>query len=112
MISLNTDQATQAFLCQTNELAEIRDCSGKVMGFYVPIDVYKAKLEVHNHHTVDFVKTFCGQHRTVLDHRTLRQIFEHLKTLTDNHAANANLQGHIDRMIQEDRDEWTKAEEG
>lgn len=111
MICLTTDKATEAFLSQTNELAEIRDTSGNPMGFFVPVDVYKAKLYVENQHSYDFVKMLCGDIRKQVDHQTLRQIYEHLKTLTDDHAANADLHRNIERLMQEDRDEWARWQE-
>lgn len=104
MISLSADKATEAVLCQADELAEVRDTVGKVMGFFVPLNVFSARLYVENHHSHDYVRIFCARFRGDFNHRTLRQIYERLKTLTGDHAANAKLQEYIDQRTKEEED--------
>ena len=43
MTSLTADAAMAAVLGQVNELAEIRDASGKVIGFFAPVAIEHAR---------------------------------------------------------------------
>jgi hypothetical protein len=43
MITLTVDEKTLALLRQADELAEIRDASGAVVGFFTPVEMEKAR---------------------------------------------------------------------
>jgi hypothetical protein len=103
MISLTADDTVRAVLSQAKELAEVRDSAGKVIGFFVPTDVYKARLFAEASRNTDFVKILQGECLTKTAHTT-RQVFEHLKSLTEDDATRADLQEKIDHLMEEDKD--------
>jgi hypothetical protein len=103
MISLTIDDTSRVRLNQPRELAEERDNDGNVIGFFVPTNLYKARLHIEAFRNTDFVKIFQGNYVTSTGHTT-RQVFERLNCLTDNEAELTHLQEKNNRFIEDDKD--------
>jgi hypothetical protein len=103
MISLTIDTNDRISLREAKELAEIWDTEENVLGFFVLADLYKAHLDVEADRNTDFVKILQGKYVTRTAHTT-RQVFEHLKTLTDDEMTRLDLQKTIDRLVAKDKD--------
>jgi hypothetical protein len=103
MIPLTVDETGRKLLDQAAELAEVRDSAGKVIGFFVPANLYKVRLFAEASRNTDYVKLFQGEYVTQTVHTT-RQVFERLKSLTEDETERADLQEKIDRFKDEDKD--------
>ena len=80
MLSLTADEATLALLSRATELAEIRDASGRTIGFFAPVAVDKAHLYAQAAAHFDPAE---NQRRKAekLPGRTTEQVLEHLRSL-------------------------------
>lgn len=95
------DNATAALLRQVAEPVQIRDSNGTIVGFFAPLPfgdhssrgrLTEAELaELHRRRAAE------------RPGKSTREVFEHLKTLTDNPADLDDLQRHIDELAEEDR---------
>ena len=103
MTSLTIDEATLSVLQQAQRQVELRDVRGNVVGFFIPASsnlrypttpVSEADLA-----EIDRRRATEGQGPG----KTTREIFERLKTLTDDPAEQADLQRHIDELTERDR---------
>jgi hypothetical protein len=101
MNTLTVDNATVAMLRQAAEPVEIRDSDCNVIGFFAPLPpgthpppgrITEAELA-----KLDRRRAPEGPGKST------REVFEHLKTLTDNPADLADLQRHIDELAERDR---------
>lgn len=109
MKTLTADESTVGLLCQTNGLAEVRDQSGAVLGFFVPLGMYKVRLDAEAFHRTDRVKILCGEYRTqvVLTSRQMFQsLIERIKVLKPDVTSEelAGFQEIVDRNIEYDKD--------
>jgi hypothetical protein len=80
MISLTVDDGMLAVLSQAKELAEIRDASGKVIGFFAPVALERAPLYARAAASVDPTEV---QRRKQAGHKThtTQEVMERLDSL-------------------------------
>ncbi len=101
MITLTADDGMLAILSQANDLVEIRDANGKVIGFFAPIAFKDAQ---------DYAKAAALFDRAEIERRkaskekghTTREVFEQLKSLTTDAEMQADLQEKIDLLKKEE----------
>jgi hypothetical protein len=110
MTSLTANADLLALLGQVKELAVVRNDSGKVVGFFLPRDLYKAAVHAEAVRNADLVRVFRGQITVWTGHST-RQVFERLQSLAeDDEASRMDLQQKIDRIVEEDRQQFSRIE--
>src|SRR5262245_1461819 len=115
MITLTVDDATLALLKQATGLAEIRDASGAVVGFFAPISVERARQYAQAAAQIDPVELQRRKEAAKTDWaeierrkreepsgRTTREVFEHLQSITEDAATRAYLQAKIDALRERD----------
>ncbi len=98
MAVLTLDDAVSAVLLQAKQQTELRDKQGNLLGFFTPprsmpltaraTEAELAELERHG--------------GTEEGGKTLREIFEHLTTLTKNPRELADLNEHIQQLVEEE----------
>jgi hypothetical protein len=102
MTSLIADEGMLTILSQAKELTEIRDSSGKVIGFFAPVALENAHI---------YAKIAAGIDPLEIQRRkewkepgvSTREVFEHLKSLTKDAQMREYLQAKIDRLVERDR---------
>lgn len=104
MFQLTADDTTRDKLTQASELAEIRDSSERVVGYFVPVGVRKARVLAEAPDQVDSVEIVRGRAKHQVGYTT-RQVFEYLKTRTTDPRDLADLQEQIDRRRAEEDSE-------
>lgn len=101
MSHLVADDAMLAILNQAKDLTEIRDATGKVVGIFAPSSSEKARMLARAAAHVDLAE-IQRRKEANLPGKTTREVFEHLKTLTQDEPTRAYLQSKIDRLAQRD----------
>src|SRR5262249_29770750 len=101
MTSVTADDRMLALLSQVRELAEVRDASGKVIGFFAPIAIDQAQ---HYANAAAHISPAEIQRRKAERGRgrTTREVFEMLKDLTQDEPTKASLQAKIDELAERD----------
>jgi hypothetical protein len=104
MTSLTADGDMLAVLSQVKDLAEIRDSSGKVIGFFAPIAIENAKAYANAAAHIDPMEI--ARQKSLNDKgKNTREVFVHLLSLTKKEEERAYLQKKIDSL--RERDECT-----
>ena len=80
MTSLTADDNMLRILSQVNELAEIRDASGRVIGFFAPVSVERADLYAQAAAQVDPTEIQRRKEPGRKTHTT-QEVLDHLKSL-------------------------------
>ena len=101
MITVHADQTMVEKLRIATSLAEILDTEGKVMGFFAPANL---------NHAPQYAQAAARIDRAELARRkaseapcfTTREVFEHLKSLTQDPEQLAHLQGKIEGLMERD----------
>lgn len=101
MITLTADEKMLAVLNQAKELAEVRDASGKVVGFFAPIAYENAKAYANAAAHIDPHEIARRKATNQKGHST-REVFEHLLSLTTDEEMRRLLQVKIDRLKERD----------
>ena len=103
MVQLTADATMPvASLGQFLEPVEIYDVKGKLLGLFVPADLGRGKqihaqVEAHlDRAELERRQSYTGKWYT------MREVFEHLKSLTQDSAEQAYLQQKIDRLAEEE----------
>lgn len=102
MISFTLDEAAAAQLRQAEGLAEVRDPTGTVIGFFAPVRMAQAAAYATAAARID---------RAELERRknapgkkyTTREVFEHLLSLTTDPAEQEHLRKLIAEVAERDR---------
>jgi hypothetical protein len=102
MISLTADDAMLAMLHQVKELAEIRDSSGTVVGFFAPVALRDAQSYARAAAHIDPAEIRRRQESKEPCYTT-KEVFEHLKSLAPDLATQGYLQGLIDEVAERDK---------
>jgi hypothetical protein len=102
MITLTADDATLAVLRQASDLAEIRDRDGNLIGFFAPPSFEEAFEYTRVAAQIDPAELERRKHEPG-ERVTTKQLFERLKSLTDDEAERAELQKAIDEMTEWER---------
>jgi hypothetical protein len=102
MTQLIADEATLAVLSQAQGLAEVRDASGNIVGYYAPISVRKARLFASAAAHID-PEEIQRRKAANLPGRSTREVFEHLLTLAKDQKDRDDLQRHIQELAERDR---------
>lgn len=93
MTSLTIDEATLSVLQQAQRQVELRDVRGNVIGFFIPassnLPYPTTPASEADLAEIDRLRA------TEQGGKSLREIFEHLKTLTNNPADLEDLDRHI-----------------
>ena len=95
MTTLTADEAMLAVLRQANGLAEIRDPSGAIVGFFAPVSLERAHLHAQAAARIDPTEIKRRKESERQGHTT-REVFEHLKSLTADPAMQAYLRQKIE----------------
>jgi hypothetical protein len=100
MIELTASDEVIKFFNQANELAEVRDPSGNVMGYFAPAKLgnaeeYAKVAALYDPQEIQRRKLEPGGYTTI-------EVFEYLKTLTEDPEERLDLDKHI-RELHEDR---------
>ena len=94
MVTLTANDAVLAVLGQVKELAEIRDASGTVIGFFAPANgLGDSKLN-----PLEIARRKAANQPG----RSTREVFEHLLSLTKDDRLRADLQNRIDVLKERD----------
>jgi len=101
MLTITADAAMLAKLRAANGLAEIRDDEGTVVGFYAPASVEKAPQRAEAAARVDW-EELRRRANSPERGRTLKEVFQHLQSITKDEPMRAYLQQKIDRMTEEE----------
>lgn len=101
MTTLTADEAMLAVLRQANGLAEIRDTSGAVVGFYAPVTLEHAAQFASAAAHIDPAELKCRRESTDTCYTT-REVFERLRSLTPDEEMRAYLQKKIDGLAERD----------
>lgn len=104
MISLIADSTMAAVLGQAKEVAEIRDASGTVIGFFAPITGANGCVNSHSVPVLDPAELKRRREDNAHNVST-KELFEYLKTLTSDEATRAYLLEKIERLAE--RHKWT-----
>lgn len=80
MIHLTADEAMVTVLRQANELAEIRDASGTVIGFFAPVAMERARLYAQAAAAVDPTEIQRRRQASYKTHTT-QEVLAHLDSL-------------------------------
>ncbi len=103
MTHLTADSAMLAVLSQAKELAEIRDASGKIIGYFAPVSAKDPQRQAQAAARLDRADlerrwaTERGQGRTT------REVFEHLLSLTPDPQTQAYLREKIAVLAERER---------
>jgi hypothetical protein len=97
MISLTADKKMVALLSQVKELAEIRDSSGHVIGFFAPLALPDAQFYANAAAHIDPAE-IARRKAPGRKGYTTREVFEHLKSLTQDEQMRVYLQEKIDGL--------------
>jgi hypothetical protein len=97
MITVTADVALAEKLRQANGPAEIRDPEGKVVGFFAPVSVNHALQYAQVAARIDRAE-LARRKASEKTGRTTREVFERLKTLTQDPETLAHLQQKIDGL--------------
>ncbi len=97
MITLTADDSMLAVLRQAQGLAEIRDTSGTIVGFFAPVSVERAHLYAQAAAQIDPTEVK-RRGESERDGHTTGQVFEHLKSLTTDPAMQAYLETKIQAL--------------
>jgi len=102
MTHLIADDAMLAILARANEIAEIRDTSGHVVGFYAPASGPQAQAPLES-----IARAYLSElHRRAQNQepgRTTREVFEHLLAMTVDETSRAYLRKKIEDLKERDR---------
>jgi len=101
MISLTADETTIATLNQAKGPAEIRDPSGKLIGFFAPVNPDSTQSAVAGG-PIDRMELE-RRKETEYGGSTTKEVFEHLKSLTVDESMRVYLQRQIDDLEERDR---------
>jgi hypothetical protein len=101
MTVLTVDEATLALLKQAREQVELRDVQGNFVGFFTP--ARSGRPYPTTPATEADLPELDRLRAIETEGKTLREIFEHLKTLTTNPAELAELDRCIREMVQRDQ---------
>jgi hypothetical protein len=105
MTTLTADNALVALLRQANDLAEVRDTFGNLVGYFAPVGGEQARLSAQaasrrrariNQAEAD------RQAGAVEKGYTTKEVFEHFQSLTEDEKERAYLQQKIDRLKERD----------
>lgn len=99
MTVLTSDETVLAFLRQAKEQAEIRDAAGNFVGVFTPARS-SAPYPTTRATEADLAE-IDRRRATETGGKSLREIFLHLRTLTTNPAAIADLDRHIREFDEE-----------
>lgn len=96
MSHLIANDAMLAVLNQAKDVTEIRDASGKVVGFYAPASSAKSHLLIRAAMRIDPQET----ERRIAEQGgyTTKEVFEYLKSITEDEPMRSYLQTKIDRL--------------
>ena len=100
MIELTANDEVVKFFNATNELAEVRDPSGNVMGYFAPAKL--AQAQEYARVAAMFDREEVQRRKQEPGGYTTAEVFEYLKTLTDDPQTQQDLDEHI-RELREDR---------
>jgi hypothetical protein len=103
MTNLVADKAMLAVLSQVNELTEIRDANGTVVGFFAPAGGEHARAAFQvaaRAYTAELERRLATEHDQGL---TTREVFEHLLTLTPDAPMQAYLRQKIEQLAERER---------
>jgi hypothetical protein len=104
MTHLVADDAMLAVLSQAKELAEIRDAQGNLVGFFASACIDHAREYAWVAARIDLAELQRRKENNLPGRRT-REVFEHLKSLTQDEKMRAYLQTKIDRLRTEEASE-------
>ena len=99
MTILTVDQAVLAALKQARGPAEIRDADGNLLGYFTP--ARPTGLFPTTRATEADLPELDRLAAAALPGKTTREVFEYLKTLTNDPTDLADLQRHIDELAEE-----------
>ena len=97
MITITADGPTLAALRQANGPAEVRDPEGRVVGLFTPAALNA--VQQHGHATPRIDRDELARRKaSEKKGRSTREVFEHLRTLTQDPELLADLQEKIDGL--------------
>jgi hypothetical protein len=102
MTSLIADEAVLAVLRQAKELAEVRDASGNVVGFFAPVALPYASSYASVAAQIDQAELQRRKQANAKGYTT-REVFERLRSLTQDERMRAYLQEKIERLQQREQ---------
>lgn len=91
------------FLANITELVEITDNDGTLIGFFVPASLKRDKQPYPPRAVPLDMDELARRSATAKNGKTTREVFEHLKSLTQDPKDLADLQMHIDQLAERDR---------
>src|SRR5262245_16406724 len=102
MSHLTADPTMVALLSSVQELTEICDSTGNTVGFFAPASKWKSDWRVRAAALVDPAEI---QRRKTEEKqgRTTREVFEHLKSITEDEPTRTYLQKKIEKLAERDR---------
>ncbi len=102
MTSLIADDAMLARLCQVTGLTEIRDASGKVIGYYTPANLAQPHAGTKGAFALDLAEIERRKQSQEKGHTTC-EVFEHLKAVTTDEKMRDYLQKKIEGFTERDQ---------
>lgn len=107
MTTLPANDGVLAAFRQATNVVEIRDAHGTIIGYFAPVSAERAHLygvqRPSGEETGAEGSEIERLKATANPGKTTREVFERLKTLTDDPALQADLQRHIDELTERDR---------
>lgn len=102
MTTIIADAAMKAALGHVKGLAEVRSDDGAVIGYFAPSSMDQARRYAEAAAKTDWAEIERRDKANRPGH-TLRQVFQHLQTLTSEESERADLQKYIDELAAEER---------
>jgi hypothetical protein len=99
MTTLIASDAVLQVLSQAKEPVEVRDSSGRTIGYYAPVSVDQAGAVARALARIDWAEMDCRSQSTEPGFTT-REVFEYLKSLTPDEDGRAYLQKKIDALAE------------
>jgi|SRR6266851_9509799 len=102
MTAITVRKAMLTTFKQVKELTTIRDPSGRIIGYYAPRILERAKNHARLATRFDPAEIE-RRAKSKKRGRTTKQVFQHLQSLTKDRTMKKYLQGLIDRLEERDR---------
>src|SRR5437879_6237142 len=102
MTTLTVGKEVETILRQTQDLAEIRDGQGQIIGFFAPVSLEHAARYAQAATMIDRAEI---QRRRAIPGKsyTTKEVFEHLLSMTTDEKMRQDLQRKIEVQVERDR---------